>query len=100
MVRVFVTGSADGLGRLTADHLLAAGHEVIVHVRSEQRRAAVDDLVARGAHVVVGDLADAAAVRAIADAVNASGDVFAVVHNAGVYDHPQVCRSTSSRPTC
>lgn len=90
MARIFVTGSADGLGRITADHLLAAGHDVIVHVRAPQRRSAVADLVDRGARVVVGDLGDRADVEAVAAAVNAVGACDAVVHNAGVYNDPRV----------
>jgi NAD(P)-dependent dehydrogenase (short-subunit alcohol dehydrogenase family) len=38
--RVFVTGSTDGLGRLTAETLLDAGHKVVVHVRNRDRLAA------------------------------------------------------------
>ncbi|NOU28319.1 MAG: short-chain dehydrogenase, partial [Polyangiaceae bacterium] len=34
MARIFVTGSADGLGRATALTLLGEGHEVVVHVRA------------------------------------------------------------------
>ena len=37
MARVFITGSADGLGRATAQTLLGDGHEVIVHARSAER---------------------------------------------------------------
>ena len=33
--RILVTGSADGLGRLTADTLLAEKHDVVVHARSD-----------------------------------------------------------------
>jgi NAD(P)-dependent dehydrogenase (short-subunit alcohol dehydrogenase family) len=31
MARVFITGSADGLGRAAARTLLDAGHDVVVH---------------------------------------------------------------------
>jgi NAD(P)-dependent dehydrogenase (short-subunit alcohol dehydrogenase family) len=58
MARVFITGSADGLGRATAQTLLGDGHEVIVHARSAERLTAVNDLIGRGASAVVGDLAD------------------------------------------
>src|SRR3954454_23336302 len=58
MARVFITGSADGLGRLAAETLLDGGHEVVVHVRNRDRLAAVRDLVDRDAAAVVGDLAD------------------------------------------
>src|SRR3569833_824572 len=70
-VRIFVTGSADGLGKATAKSLLAEGHEVVVHVRGEGRRTAVEDLVMAGATAVVGDLANLEQTRALADQVNA-----------------------------
>ena len=85
MARIFITGSADGLGLLAARTLLDDGHEVIVHARSRQRLSAVDDLVRRGAFGVVGDLADLNQTRAVADQVNELGRLDAVIHNAGVY---------------
>ncbi|MBU2663911.1 SDR family NAD(P)-dependent oxidoreductase [Actinoplanes bogorensis] len=85
MTRVFITGSADGLGRLTAATLLGDGHEVIVHARSEERLSAVRDLLALGAAGVTGDLADQEQTRSVADQVNRLGPVDAVIHNAGVY---------------
>jgi NAD(P)-dependent dehydrogenase (short-subunit alcohol dehydrogenase family) len=85
MGRVFITGSADGLGRLAAQTLLDEGHEVVVHARNSNRLEAVGDLVDRGALVVVGDLADIEQTRGIAHDVNALGRMDAVIHNAGVY---------------
>jgi NAD(P)-dependent dehydrogenase (short-subunit alcohol dehydrogenase family) len=84
-VRIFVTGSADGLGRAAADTLLRSGHEVVVHVRSKARLAAVGDLTGRGAAPVVGDLADADEVCGVAEQLNRLGSMDAVIHNAGVY---------------
>jgi NAD(P)-dependent dehydrogenase (short-subunit alcohol dehydrogenase family) len=85
MARVFITGSADGLGRAAAKTLLEDGHEVVVHVRSDERLAAVRDLSDRGAAVVVGDLADVEQTRSVAVQVNDLGRMDAVIHNAGVY---------------
>jgi NAD(P)-dependent dehydrogenase (short-subunit alcohol dehydrogenase family) len=85
MSHVFVTGSADGLGRLTAQTLLREGHRVIVHVRSEARLAAVKELLSHGAAAVVGDLGDLEQTRGVADQVNALGPIDVVIHNAGVY---------------
>ena len=45
MATTVVTGSAGGLGRAAAQSLLGGGHEVVVHARSAERLAAVDDLV-------------------------------------------------------
>lgn len=85
MARIFITGSADGLGHAAARTLLSDGHEVVVHVRSRQRLPAVRELQAQGASAVVGDLADLEQTRDVAVQVNALGPVDAVIHNAGVY---------------
>jgi NAD(P)-dependent dehydrogenase (short-subunit alcohol dehydrogenase family) len=85
MARIFITGSADGLGRAAAETLLEDGHEVIVHARSTHRLTAMNDLMAAGASAVVGDLADVDQTRAVADQVNRIGPVTAVIHNAGIY---------------
>jgi NAD(P)-dependent dehydrogenase (short-subunit alcohol dehydrogenase family) len=98
MARVFITGSADGLGRLTAQTLLDDGHEVVVHVRSSDRLEAVRNLVDRGAAVVVGDLADLEQIRGIARDVNRLGRMDAVIHNAGVYTGPPVLPVNSVAP--
>jgi NAD(P)-dependent dehydrogenase (short-subunit alcohol dehydrogenase family) len=90
MARVFITGSADGLGRAAAETLLGAGHEVIVHARSTERLTALKDLLDRGAPAVVGDLADLDQTRSVAGQVNDLGPVDAVIHNAGVYRGPQI----------
>ncbi|MDO9409063.1 SDR family NAD(P)-dependent oxidoreductase [Patulibacter sp.] len=92
MSRIFVTGSADGLGRSAADALLQERHDVVVHVRSPGRADAVADLVDRGASVVVGDLADPEATRDVADQVNGLGRMDAVIHNAGVHTGPAILR--------
>ena len=90
MARIFITGSADGLGRAAAQTLLGYGHEVIVHARSAGRLAAVNDLIDQGASAVVGDLADVNQTRAVADQVNQLGHLDAVIHNAGIYSGPQI----------
>jgi len=89
-MRVFVTGSADGLGRHTAGTLVENGHNVVVHVRSAARLAAVQDLVDRGAAAVTGDLADLKQTRDVAEQVNRLGPVDAVIHNAGVLHSPDI----------
>ena len=90
MTRVFITGSADGLGRATAQALLNEGHEVVVHARSTDRLAAVRDLLDRGAEGVVGDLSDSEQTRAVAAQVNRLGRMDAVIHNAGVMNGSHV----------
>jgi len=88
--RVFVTGSADGLGHATAKTLLAQGHDVVVHVRSQARMPAVKELVDQGAVATIGDLSDLAQIRDLARQVNAVGKMDAVIHNAGVISGNQL----------
>jgi NAD(P)-dependent dehydrogenase (short-subunit alcohol dehydrogenase family) len=87
--RVFITGSADGLGRAAAQTLLEQGHEVVVHARNRDRLTAVRDLLDR-AVAVVGDLSDPAETRDVAGQVNRLGRMDAVIHNAGVIRGPHV----------
>jgi NAD(P)-dependent dehydrogenase (short-subunit alcohol dehydrogenase family) len=90
MARIFVTGSADGLGLAAAQTLLTDGHEIIVHVRNRERLTAVKDLLGRGASAVIGDLADLQQTRSVAEQVNTLGSVDAVIHNAGVNSGRQI----------
>lgn len=89
MTRVLVTGSADGIGRQTAQTLLDRGHDVVLHARS-RARAADAGLDRLGRDVVVGDLADAAQVLDLADQVRRLDPLDVVVHNAGVIDGPSL----------
>jgi NAD(P)-dependent dehydrogenase (short-subunit alcohol dehydrogenase family) len=98
MARVFITGSADGLGRAAAQTLREHGHEVVVHVRNQERLAAVRDLADAGAVAVVGDLSDLEETRGVADQVNRLGPMDAVIHNAGVISGPQVLSVNVAAP--
>src|SRR6266576_1210012 len=85
MARIFITGSADGLGQLTATALVGQRHEVVLHARNEKRgREALDKV--RGAETVLtADLGDTLETKQLAAKVNALGNFDAVIHNAGVY---------------
>ena len=93
MTRIFVTGSADGLGLAVGQRLIEQGHEVVLHARSEERAANTRAAAPGAADVLVGDLASAAATRALAEAANASGRFDVVIHNAGVGSAPQDSRT-------
>jgi NAD(P)-dependent dehydrogenase (short-subunit alcohol dehydrogenase family) len=87
-MRIFITGSTDGLGRGAAETLIREGHQVVLHARSKARAAALSDLAPRAAGVAIGDLGSAAETRALADQVNRLGRMDAVIHNAGIYREP------------
>jgi NAD(P)-dependent dehydrogenase (short-subunit alcohol dehydrogenase family) len=88
--RILVTGSADGLGRLTAGSLLSAGHDVIVHARNQDRAVTLDPLVNRGADLIVADFTDRDAVRRVAAELSDRPLLDAVIHNVGVWSGPAV----------
>ncbi|MGB7789687.1 MAG: SDR family NAD(P)-dependent oxidoreductase, partial [Terrimicrobiaceae bacterium] len=79
--RIFITGSADGLGYAAAKTLLTDGYQVVVHVRSQARLTAVQDLVDDGALATIADLSDFTQMRDLASQVNKVGQLDAVIHN-------------------
>ncbi|MDO5092888.1 MAG: SDR family NAD(P)-dependent oxidoreductase [Propionibacteriaceae bacterium] len=89
MARIFITGSTDGLGRGAAEELLDSGHSVVLHARNAERATVLDDLIARRADLVVGDLTRLDETRAVAEAVNRLGRMDAIIHNAGVAHTPE-----------
>jgi len=85
MARSFITGSADGLGQLAASALIAQGHEVVLHARSQKRGREALERVPGAATVLTADLSNIEETKQLAAKVNALGKFDAVIHNAGVY---------------
>jgi len=84
MARVFITGSADGLGKMTAQLLIEQGHSVVLHARNDARGMEAQNGVPGAESVVIGDLSSIRQTRGVAEQVNALGSFDAVIHNAGV----------------
>jgi len=90
MARVFITGSADGLGQMAAQLLVEQGHSVVLHARSQQRGRDALSATPGAESVVTGDLSSIAQTQAVASQVNRLGHFDAVIHNAGVgYREPR-----------
>jgi NAD(P)-dependent dehydrogenase (short-subunit alcohol dehydrogenase family) len=90
MARVFITGSADGLGQLAARRLVETGHKVVLHARSPARARDAAAAVPGARGVLVGDLSNVAETRGLAAQVSGAGPFDAVIHNAGVgYREPR-----------
>jgi len=90
MARVFITGSAGGLGRMAAELLIEQGHRVVLHARSQARADETKRTVPEAEAVVIGDLGTIAQTRKVAEQVNALGAFDAVIHNAAVgYKEPK-----------
>ena len=85
MARIFITGSADGLGQLAAKLLVNQGHQVVIHARNAERADYANQKVPGAEHVIPGDLSNMDETKNIAYEANALGPFDAVIHNAGVY---------------
>jgi NAD(P)-dependent dehydrogenase (short-subunit alcohol dehydrogenase family) len=88
MARIFITGSADGLGQLSAQSLAEQGHQVVLHARNAERGRHAKQNVPGTEHVISGDLSDIDETKNVAYEANALGRFDAVIHNAGVYQAP------------
>jgi NAD(P)-dependent dehydrogenase (short-subunit alcohol dehydrogenase family) len=90
MGRVFITGSADGLGLMAAELLARQGHAVVLHARNEARARDARAALPQAEAVLVGDLSTIAAMRSVAEQANAHGRFDAVIHNVGIgYREPR-----------
>lgn len=85
MARIFITGSADGLGQLAAKALINLGHQVVLHARNAERAKQALDKVPGAEDVLIADLSSITETKALASKANALGTFDAVIHNAGVY---------------
>lgn len=85
MARIFITGSSDGLGSLTAKKLVSNGHKVILHARNEQRAKDASTACPGAEKVIIADLSSIEETKKLAEQVNSLGPLDAVVHNAGLY---------------
>jgi NAD(P)-dependent dehydrogenase (short-subunit alcohol dehydrogenase family) len=85
MARIFITGSADGLGQLAATQLVREGHHVVLHARNNARGQEAMKNVPGAETVLNADLSSMEETKQLAADVNALGNFDAVIHNAGVY---------------
>jgi NAD(P)-dependent dehydrogenase (short-subunit alcohol dehydrogenase family) len=85
MSRIFITGSADGLGLLAAKALVSQGHKVVLHARNSARAEEALRKVSGAENVFTADLSSVGETKKLAEEVNKSGAFDAVIHNAGVY---------------
>lgn len=91
---ILLTGATDGIGLETAKQLVAQGHTVLVHGRSESKLATTLQTLAAidGAGQAVAyraDLSNLAEVDAMADAIrNEHAHIDVLINNAGVFKTP------------
>jgi NAD(P)-dependent dehydrogenase (short-subunit alcohol dehydrogenase family) len=83
-MRVFITGSADGLGQMAARLLVAGGHQVVLHGRNAERAQQALESVPGAEAAVFGDLSSIQAMTDVAAQVNDLGRFDSVIHNVGI----------------
>ena len=98
MARIFVTGSADGLGQMAAKRMVEDGHRVVLHARNDKRAKEALAAVPGAETAIAGDLSSILACKQIAEEVNALGAFDAVIHNAGVYLQPRRIATVDGLP--
>lgn len=98
MARIFITGSADGLGLLAAQKLTLLGHKVVAHARNEERAQQTVQKIPGAEHVIIGDLSNMDETKSVAMQVNDLGKFDAIIHNAGVYQLPANAKSQDGLP--
>jgi len=82
--RVFVSGSAKGIGRAIAAAFVSEGAQTIVHSRSESSAVATRDRLG-AQHAVWGELSTAAGTAAVVAQLGVIGPVDVLVNNAGIF---------------
>lgn len=84
MARIFITGSADGLGQMSAKLLVEQGHKVVLHARNVGRGRDALKKTPGAETVLTADLSSIEETKDLAEQVNKLGSFDAVIHNAGV----------------
>jgi NAD(P)-dependent dehydrogenase (short-subunit alcohol dehydrogenase family) len=85
MARIFITGSADGLGQLAAQSLIQQGHQVVLHARNESRARSASKNTPGAEAVLIADLASMEETKRLAADANETGRFDAIIHYAGIY---------------
>ena len=98
MARIFITGSADGLGNLAAKKLVAEGHEVVLHARNEERAKHAFSKVPGAEKVLIADLSNIEETKNLAKQVNELGSFDAIIHNAGILNVSSNAKSKDDLP--
>ncbi|KLO97305.1 short chain dehydrogenase [Fusarium fujikuroi] len=73
MVRVFITGSTDGIGQAAAKLLAEQGHQVVLHARNADRAASAKAAIPNAAAVLVSNLSSIEETKKLAKDANNAG---------------------------
>jgi NAD(P)-dependent dehydrogenase (short-subunit alcohol dehydrogenase family) len=79
MVRVFITGSTDGIGLAAAKVLSEKGHQVTLHARNSERAKQASEAVPKAERCLVGNLSSISETRQLAKEANETGTFDAII---------------------
>jgi len=79
MVRVFITGSSDGIGLAAAKALSEKGHQVTLHARNADRAKQASEAVPKAEGCLVGNLSSISETKQLAEEANKTGTFDAVI---------------------
>lgn len=99
MARIFITGSSDGLGSLTAKSLIAQGHQVILHARNAQRAQDAATACPGSQAVLIADLTSLEETKILAAEADRHGPFDCIMHNAGLYFGMEKVKGKSGLPS-
>lgn len=90
MSRIFITGSADGLGKMAAQLLMVDGHQVVLHARNNSRAKEAMTAMPNAENIVIGDLSSIKETIDVAGQINKMGSFDAIIQNAAIgYREPK-----------
>lgn len=99
MSRIFITGSAGGLGQRAANLLIQSSHWVVLHARDGKRAKDAVEGAPGAESVVLGDLPSLDGMKSVARQVNALGRFDAIIYNAAVgYREPRRIETVDGLP--
>ncbi|KAK6063420.1 oxidoreductase [Seiridium cupressi] len=84
MSKIFITGSSDGLGLLSAQALASRGHHVYLHARNTKRAEDARRSCPEAADCLIADLSSTSETKSLASQLNEKGPWDAIIHNAGI----------------
>jgi NAD(P)-dependent dehydrogenase (short-subunit alcohol dehydrogenase family) len=89
MKTILITGATDGIGRLTAEKLLAEGHRVLLHGRSQQKLNALAAAFVEYKNQLDTFIADFSSLKAVSkmadEVISKYSALDVLINNAGVY---------------
>lgn len=87
MVRVFITGSSDGIGLAAAKVLSEKGHQVTLHARNAERAKQASDAVPKAEGCLIGNLSSITETKQLAEDANKTGTFDAIIRKS-LFERP------------